>query len=140
MAQIGSMLSGVVGLMAGAAQARAERQAAEHNARVKERQATEEREAAQLAAREKRMERDRLIASQRALLAAEGQDLASGQPLLITQKAFERGEQIARITEIEGDETRDALLADADFERQAGEARARQAILGGFGSFFGAFG
>lgn len=140
MAQAGSIIGGMIGLIGGFVRAKSERQAAEHNALIKERQSGEERAAAQLVANEKRLERDQLVSTQRALLAAQGQDLGSGQALLITSKAYERGERIARTAEIEGDISRDALLADARFERESGQVRARTAILSGFGSFIGSFG
>lgn len=140
MATIGGLLSGFTSLMAGAAQASAERAAAEHNAKVKERQATQERERAQLQANEKRDETQRLVASQRAMLASEGQDLTDGQALLITSDTFARGETISRNTEIEGEETAQGLLDDADFERESGKRRASAALLGGFGGFVGGFG
>lgn len=99
----------------------AQQQAAERNALILERQAQEDRAAASLKAVEKQKQTRRALASQTALLAAQGQDTTSGQPLLLADQLQQRGDYLADLERAEGERLAGAKLRDARDTRISGD-------------------
>lgn len=144
---IGGLVSAAGQAKAGADRAKAEKRAAEHNARILEQQAHDEQAAAALKAKERRKDTASKSATQTALLAADGQAVDTGAALLLNEELQNRGEFLADLDQQEGDRIANTKRKQAGFERQSGRARAKAAkrqsllsatssVASSLGSFF----
>lgn len=138
---IGSLVSGVFGAAGAKAEADAQAEAAEDEAKIKRKQAQEERARGSEEAQKTLREKEQKLASNNALLAAQGQSTTEGTPLLLQSSLSQEYDSLAKDQQEQGDafgraKEDDALIAErrADNARKAGRIKAAGSL---FGSLFG---
>ena len=108
----------------GAVSSRAERKAGAYQEAVLARQAAREREIASLQADRQRKKTEQMSATQRAVLAARGQDISTGSALLVQEDLAEEGEYQARLTEAGGEAQAAGMEAEGRLAGMRGRAKA----------------
>lgn len=152
MAMAGMLISAVVGLVGSFAQASAlnaqadaQEQIAEFNARQQEIEAGRRAGEAAIRGEQERNEAQSLSARARAGFAQMGVDTTQGSPLLLDMELIQEGAYRQNIAVSEGLNEERSLRESAKGERYEGKIRAmasrsqaKASILGGIGSAFGA--
>ena len=124
-------------LAAGNAQAKSEEEAAKHNAQVEYETGVRERKAAANEADERHRQGRAQQGALRAQLAADGQDVTMGQPLLLEVMTEERNNEMARRVAQDGLDKGEARDRNAKFEIASGKRRASAARTSAFGNALG---
>lgn len=134
---IGSLVSGVFSAAGAKAEGDAAAEAAADEAKIKRKQAQEERARGSEQAQNTLREKEQKLAANNALLAAQGQSTTEGTPLLLQSSLSQEYDSLAKDQQEQGDAFGQAKEDDALVAERKGRNAQKAASIKATGSLFG---